>query len=294
MCCSASSIGIGVAERVAGPDERSRPPARSRAARLALTSGSDAPTPASTARSGAGPACRSARSTRRGRDTRSARTCSWAAAARRAGTCCRRSSRGTSTRRSPCSRRSPPAASIATVGLRHEQRLDVFLLNAPRRVLAQQLADAPTAGPPTRAGPSAISPFNDGARHASPHDRRSSSNRPRSAATEQIEHLVADRHADAWRSASSARRKTPNGRFWIGKSQPAIVGRRHPAAQLGSWVSLTAIADGSLITQWLDERGTIGTGPVRLHSALARQSAVAATRSDSTPASSISSACRLT
>ncbi len=61
------------------------------------------------ARRAAAPACRSARSTRRGRGSRSAPTCSWAAADCRGGTCCRRWWRGGPRRRSRCSRRSPRA-----------------------------------------------------------------------------------------------------------------------------------------------------------------------------------------
>jgi hypothetical protein len=36
----------------------------------------------------------------------------------------------------------------------------------------------------------------------------------------QIEDLIADGDADARGSGVSARRKTPNGRFWMGKSAP--------------------------------------------------------------------------
>ena len=87
------------------------------------------------------------------RDTRSARTCSSAAAGCRDGTCSRRSSRGGSTRRSRCSRRSSHGQQ--QLGVRHRDR-DLATRDARRRVLpsrstSHERAHAARAAPPGRA-----------------------------------------------------------------------------------------------------------------------------------------------
>ena len=78
------------------------------------------PAPWSVPRAGA-PASRSRRSTRRGRDTRSARTCSSAAADCRGETGVRHASRGTPRHRSRCSRRPSRAPPCSTSRIEHQR-----------------------------------------------------------------------------------------------------------------------------------------------------------------------------
>ena len=118
---------------------------------------------------------------------------------------------------------------------------------SPRRLA--RLSDARDAAPrdsasrsaPTRPAPSAISALSGGRRRSPPRRPRRRRSRPR---------VVRGARSSIWspiatppRSAlvRAARRKTPNGRFWIGKSVPA---RWRDSTQLrsaGSWVSLSVL-----------------------------------------------------
>lgn len=61
-------------------------------------------------------------------------------------------------------------------------------------------------------------------------------------AAEEIENRVADGDADLGGSGVSARRNTPSGRFWIGKSAPARFADSTQLRRCGSCVSLMGMA----------------------------------------------------
>ena len=234
----------------------SRPPSRSRATgsgrrpaarRAAAWSGPAA----------AAPACRSARSTTRGRDSRSAPTCSSAAADCRAGTCCRRWWRGGPRRRNRCSRRSAAGSSSSASAMRHEEPV------AEARVARGTPRESARAGRLTccaeraqcgraqrhqrveRGGRAGLSrPL-----------RRSPLKQPASCAAGQVEDLVADRHADAAARLRRRRREDAERQVLDGEVGVAV-GRLHPGAASGSWVWSTPRAGHR---RWSASRSPIGS-----------------------------------
>ena len=172
-CSSACAIGTGVAQRVARPHEEAHlhlvVERRGSGRRPA------SPRPAALVWPARPPHRRPARhdATRRGRGSRSAPTCSWAAAGCRAGTCCRRWSRGGPRRRSRCSRRSRPAAAAPPrpAGTRSRSPSRRLPRYAGESALEQRRSPAGAAPRQVRR-PSAMSAFSAGAAHAPAAARR--------------------------------------------------------------------------------------------------------------------------
>ena len=191
-----------------------------------------------------------ARSTRRGRDSRSAPICSSAAADCRGGTACRRWSRGGCRRRSRCSRRSRPAAAGGT------PRRDAGARDAaprPRAPHRRRAARRARRAAPPRLAPSAMS---SGLSAAPARRRALRGSRRRTARLErrgEIEDLVADRDAAAGRAAG---RREHAERQVLDREVGVPVGRGDPAcAPSGrrSVVELSMPAGSRLSTAfWLD------------------------------------------
>jgi hypothetical protein len=190
--------------------------------------------------------------TTRGRGSRSAPTCSWAAAGCRAGTACPPWWRGGCRCRNRCSRRCGRARPVSAWSCGSRHAASTAWCCACRQASAADSAGAACQAP----RPQRHEGIQVAARQRCQQRRHVVGPARLGAAALQVQHLVADGHAHApGLVGCRLRRKRPKGRFWIGKSVSASLARGHPAAQrrvvggIGQWFIGSKVDPASLAQQ---------------------------------------------
>ncbi len=240
-CASASAIGMRLAERVAGADEDAQfqlvVQAPARPEHRGLGAGRQ-----DLAERTRELLAATRRSRRRGRDSRSAPTCSWAAAGCRDGTAGRRWWRGGSRCRSRCSRRCAPAARTPRPPAAPGRRRSRSASAEPSR----RARDSASRSADHAAGPSAMKAFSAGAPAAAAAPAASPEKMPAAWAAAQVDDGIADRHAAAEGFLRARAAEHAEGQVLDREVAGRLVRRGDPAASApgrgfrsaGSWAAL--------------------------------------------------------